>query len=112
MAPLFSDENMDLRVVTELRRLGCDVHTAFEAGRANQGIPDPDQLAYAMSLGRAMLTMNRRDFHRLHALVPAHAGVITCTYDHDRIALAQRIFKRIAAPASLAGRLVRVTKAG
>jgi len=103
---------MELPVVTELRRLGCDVLTALEAGRANRGIPDADQLAYAMSLGRAVLTFDRRDFRRLHALTPAHAGIITCTRDHDRIALAQRIFKRVSAQATLAGQLVRVTKAG
>lgn len=112
MSPLFSDENMDLPVITELRRLGCDVLTALEAGRANRGIPDPDQLAYATSLGRAVLTFDRRDFRRLHTLIPTHAGIITCTRDHDRIALAQRIFKRISAQSSLARQLVRVTKAG
>jgi predicted nuclease of predicted toxin-antitoxin system len=112
MSPLFSDENVDRRVVAELRRLGCDVLTAREAGRANRRIPDPDVLAHAATLGRAVLTMNRRDFHKLHILLPAHAGVVTCTDDRDCAALAQRIHNRISTLSSLAGQLVRVTKAG
>ena len=64
MPPLFSDENFDRNVVQELRRLGHDVLTAHEAGRANQQISDVDVLAYATILGRAVLTFDRRDYHR------------------------------------------------
>jgi hypothetical protein len=112
MSPLFSDENVERKVVVELRRLGCDVLTAHEAGRANRGIPDPDVLANATSLGRAVLTMNRRHFHQLHVLMPAHAGIITCTDDRDSAALGHRIYNRISAKPNLAGQLVRVTKRG
>ncbi|HWX42816.1 MAG TPA: DUF5615 family PIN-like protein [Blastocatellia bacterium] len=41
---LYADENFPLRVVLELRRLGHDVLTAFEDGRANQAVPDEDVL--------------------------------------------------------------------
>ena len=112
MCSLFSDKNFDHNVVLELRRLGHDVVTAHEAGRANQKIPDADVLAFATLLGRAVLTFDRRDYRRLHSQFPAHAGIITCTDDRDFVALAQRIHKRISSPASLAGQLVRVTKAG
>jgi hypothetical protein len=37
---LYADENFPLRVVEELRRLGHDVVTAFEDGRANQAVTD------------------------------------------------------------------------
>jgi len=37
---LYADENFPLRVVEELRRLGHDVLTAFEDGKANQSITD------------------------------------------------------------------------
>lgn len=37
---LYADENFPLRVVEELRRLGHDVLTSFEDGRANQSITD------------------------------------------------------------------------
>ena len=44
---LYADENFPLRVVEELRRLGHDVLTALEDGRANQSITDNDLLARA-----------------------------------------------------------------
>ena len=40
MARLYADEDFPLPVVEELRRLGHDVLTVQEAGRANQGIDD------------------------------------------------------------------------
>jgi hypothetical protein len=63
---LYADENFPLRVVEELRRLGHDVLTAFEDGRANQSILDSDLLARATAIDRALLTLNRIDFKRLH----------------------------------------------
>jgi hypothetical protein len=66
MARLHADENFDYRVVQELRRLGHDVLTAHEAGRANQGIGNGDVLTFAVSQKRAVLTFNRADFIRLH----------------------------------------------
>jgi len=42
---LYADENFPLRVVEELRRLGHDVLTALEDGKANQAITDADLLA-------------------------------------------------------------------
>lgn len=45
MALLYADENVPIRVVEELRRLGIDVLTAVEDGRANQSITDQDVLA-------------------------------------------------------------------
>jgi hypothetical protein len=35
---LYADENVPLRLVEELRRLGLDVLTALEDGRANQSL--------------------------------------------------------------------------
>jgi hypothetical protein len=42
VARLYSNENFPQPVVDELRRLGHDVVTRFEAGKANQGIADED----------------------------------------------------------------------
>src|SRR5437870_10528159 len=103
MALLFSDENVPFALVQTLCRLGHDVLTALQAGRANQGIPDPDQLAYALSLSRAVLTNNRRHFHRLHRQFPSHAGIITFTDDQDLMALAQRVHDAITATSTLGG---------
>ena len=66
-------------MVDELRRMGHDVLTALEAGQANRGIPDPDVLAFAIGVGRAVLTLNRRHFARLHRQVNFHCGIVVCT---------------------------------
>lgn len=110
MAALFTDENMPRALVDALRARGHDVLTAHQAGRANQRIPDADQLAHATVLGRAMLTNNRRHFHSLHRTFPSHAGIITYTRDPDTNALAQRIHNAIAAAPTLSGVLIRIIR--
>ena len=105
---LYADENFPLRTVEELRRLGHDVLTALEDGRANQSIPDEDLLARATEIGRTLLTINRLDFKRLHRLMPDHAGIIICTEDPDRVGQAQRVAASIAEAGELRGRLLRV----
>ena len=47
VARFYSDENIPLPVVTELRRLGHDVMTALDAGNANTSVPDPEVLGFA-----------------------------------------------------------------
>ena len=83
MASFYADENFHLEVVAALRRLGHDVMTALEAGRANQAIADETVLEHATTIGRAVLTHNRWDFVRLHGLRPRHAGIVVCTQDPD-----------------------------
>ena len=77
MAQLYSNENFPLRAVKALRRLGHDVLTSMETGKANLRIPDDAALAYATSLGRAVITYNRRDFMELHRQSPDHAGMMS-----------------------------------
>jgi len=60
----YADENFPLDVSIELRRLGNDVLTAFEDGRANRGIEDEKVLRRATKLNRAVLTINRVDFKK------------------------------------------------
>jgi len=105
---LYADENVPLRLVEELRRLGLDVLTALEDGRANQSVTDQAILARATELGRAILTLNRRDFKRLHLQVADHAGIIICTEDPDRLGQAQRIVESIANIEELRGQLIRI----
>jgi predicted nuclease of predicted toxin-antitoxin system len=40
--------------------------TVQEAGNDNLGIPDEDVLAFAIRDNRAVVTLNRQDFIRLH----------------------------------------------
>jgi predicted nuclease of predicted toxin-antitoxin system len=105
---LYADENFPLRVIEELRRLGHDVVTAFEDGRANQSITDRELLERAKEIGRTILTLNRLDFKRLHLQLPDHAGIIICTEDPDRVGQAQRVSESIAAVGKLSGQLIRV----
>ena len=105
---LYADENFPLRVVEELRRLGHDVITAFEDGRANQSLTDKALLERATEIHCAVLTLNRLDFKRLHLQLPGHAGIIICTEDPDRVGQAQRISESIAALEELAGQLIRI----
>ena len=86
---LYADEDFAFPVVEELRRLGHDVLTAQADGRRSS--PDPDILARAHALGRAVLTFNRRDFERLHRQGADHSGMLSATHDNDFTALAGRI---------------------
>jgi predicted nuclease of predicted toxin-antitoxin system len=108
MAQLYSNENFPIPVVRELRNLGHDVVTIQERGRANEATSDPDVLALARSEGRAILTLNRKDFYRLHEQQPNHAGIIICKVDQDFVRQAQAIHEAIQASGDLAGRVVRV----
>ncbi len=89
MARLYADENFPLPVVNELRQLEHDIWTMSEAGQAGRAMLDEEVLAFALQEGRALLTMNRRHFIRLHEEQPNHAGIIVCSFDPDFKGLAQ-----------------------
>jgi len=88
MAAFSLDENVPPELSDAIRALGHDVLTVQADGRASPGIGDPDVLARAIELGRAVITNDRRDYHRLHRTHPDHTGIITYTNDPDRAALA------------------------
>ncbi len=106
MGRLYSNENFPQPVVLRLRELGHDVLTSFDAGNANQGILDPEVLAFAITQGRCLLTLNRKDFMRLHRENPAHSGIVVCREDTDFIRQADRI--HAALPTDPTGQLTRV----
>ncbi len=111
MARLYADEQFPRVVVELLRALGHDVLTVQEASNANLGIPDEDVLAFAVTKERAVLTLNRIDFIRLHASQPNHAGIIVCKDDQqDRQRMATRISEAISNVETLTGMLVRVNR--
>ncbi len=110
MAQIYADENVPLPTVDELRRLGHDIVTMAEMGRANQAIADDQVLALATAAERALLTLNRRHFIRLHTEQPDHAGIIVCTFDADFVALAQRIHTALTAQQNIHGELLRVNR--
>jgi len=108
MSLFYADENFDDGVVVRLRALGHDVVTVQEAGE--QGRDDPRVLERATSEGRCVLTFDRSDFKRLHQNDPIHAGIISCTRDDDRDALAIRIDRATSTAGNLAGQHIRVNK--
>jgi len=110
MARLYANENFPFPVVEALRRLGHDVLTIQETGRANQELPDPEVLAFATTEQRAVLTLNRKDFIRLHHASAAHAGILVCTFDPAFEAQAQRIHAALLEHTALAGQLIRVNR--
>ena len=110
MARLYSNENFPLPVVLLLRQLGHDVRTVREAGRADRKIPDDEVLRFATSEERAVLTIDRKHFLRLHRAAPDHAGIVICTLDMDFKAQAGRIHAAIESAGELKGQLVRVNR--
>jgi Domain of unknown function (DUF5615) len=111
MARLYADEDFPLPAVEELRRLGHDVLTVQEAGRAGKGIDDATVLGDAAADQRAVLTHNHPDFRRLHRQGQAHGGIISCTQDpQDHHGLARRIHNAIASASNLANQFIRVVR--
>ena len=110
MAALLADENFPQPVVHALRTLGHNVLTLHDCGQSGQALPDPEVLALATTQQRALLTLNRRDFIRLHLQDPTHAGIIVCTFDADFTAQAQRIAAMITTQPQLVGQLLRVNQ--
>jgi len=110
VARIYANENFPFPVVEDLRRLGHDVVTTHESGRAEQRLSDNEMLAFAIGEKRILLTHNRRHFVRLHNEQPAHYGIIVCTVDPDATALAQRIHAAIQASRTLDGQLVRINR--
>jgi predicted nuclease of predicted toxin-antitoxin system len=86
------------------------VLTIQETGKADQAMPDAEVLKFATKETRAVLTLNRRHFIRLHRENPQHAGIIVCTVDSDFAGQAARIHQTIGEHASLAGKLIRVNR--
>jgi len=110
MARLYANENFPFPVVAALRHLGHDVLTVWDAGKAGQAVSDEEVLAFARVEHRAVVTLNRRHFVRLHAASPDHAGIIACTFDPDFPAQTERIHRVIESEGPLAGRLIRVNR--
>lgn len=110
MARLYANENFPLPVVEELRRLGHDVLTVLETGKAGMAWPDEQVLDFARGDGRVLVTLNRRHFLRLHRARPDHAGIVLCTVDLDFVGQARRIHEALAAQGNAAGQAIKVNR--
>lgn len=108
MARFYADEQFPRSVVELLRELGHDVLTVQEAEK--RAGTDPEVLAFATAENRAVITLNRKDFFRLHRLDSEHGGIIACSDDRDRERLAMNIHNAVQSLDSLAGKEIRVYK--
>jgi uncharacterized protein with PIN domain len=93
---VLTDEMITPRLADRLRLLGYDAASCHSLGRANRGISDDDQLAFATAEGRAIYTFNAADFRRLHARWLAvgreHAGIILSDdLNHDLPEMLRRL---------------------
>ena len=112
MARLYTNENFPIPVAEELRRLGHDVLTIQDTGKAGQAVSDESVLAFASAERRAIVTLNRKHFKRLHFSHPDHAGIVLCTYDPDFPGQASRIDAALKRQTSLNGQILRVNRPG
>ena len=90
-------------MVEELRRLGRDVTTVQESGRAGQSWPDVEVPVYATAENRAVVTLNRKHFLRLHRTGVPHAGIVLCTADVDFPGQARRIHASLQTAGEICG---------
>jgi hypothetical protein len=112
MVRLLADENFPLPVTEALKRIGYDVLTLTDLDLAGQALSDHAVLQLASKNARALLTINRKHFVRLHRMSTDHAGIVTCTVDLDFEGQAGRIHAAISTRTSLNGELLRVNRAG
>jgi predicted nuclease of predicted toxin-antitoxin system len=111
MLKFYSNENFPIEMVNLLRGRGYDVLTSYEAGQANQKIPDDEVLMYATNAGRTVITENRQDFMNLYFTTSNHAGIVICKADRDyagKVQVLHDFFTQDKQP--MDNRLLRVMK--
>jgi len=110
MSLLYANENFPLPAVLELRRLGHDVLTTQDTGMAGRAMSDEDVLDFAWRGGRAIVTLNRKHFIRLHNQGSSHAGIIVCSYHPDFLLLSKKIHEVIQINTVLSAKLIRINR--
>lgn len=110
MTRLLADENFPFPAVDALRRFGYDVLTLSDLRVAGQSLTDQAVLKLASDNARAVVTLNRRDFVRLHRASADHAGIVACSFDLNFVRQAECIRALIGERSSLAGQLLRVNR--
>jgi len=111
VARFYSNENIALPVIIELRRLGHDVLTSLEAGNANAAIPDLEVLRFAVLQSRILLSHNRRHFlHLHHRGVVDHKGMVLLTIDPDFVRQAIRIHQAVVNTPEMRNQVIRVNR--
>lgn len=107
MSRLYADEHIPALVVHKLRLLGHDVLTVKQTNQNKYGdsVPDEQVLAFATLDNRAVLTLNRSDFQKLHQQFPGHRGILAAKRIDNWRALAKLIDAAIKAVIRERGKL-------
>ena len=106
----YSNENFALDMVEMLTALAHSVITSYEAGQANQSIPDDKVLEYATQNNLVIITFNRDDFIELHKSGIQHSGIIVCKTDRDYRSQVNCLDNYLQTQSSLVNRLIRIKK--
>ena len=109
---LLADENSPFPVIEALRSFGYDVLTLSDLGKAGQALTDRAVLKLASDDSRAVLTLNRKHFIRLHQSSSDHFGIIVCSFDLDFDGQARRIQAFLGVQSLLVGQLLRINRPG
>ena len=107
---LFADENFPFPTVIHLREKGYNILTLQDIRQDGIGLSDEKILQIARHHQRAILTINRKDFIRLHKDNSSHYGIIVCKLDIDFSRLAKNIDMEIKDMSSLVGVLVKINR--
>lgn len=106
---LYINENFPQRAVHALRILGYDVLTLKEDGKAEKRYPDEAVLRDAATLGRVVVTHDRKDFRRLHKEGKVrHRGIVLCTQNPDPKRLAAKIHAALSNMETMDNKMVNV----
>jgi uncharacterized protein DUF5615 len=81
----------------------------YARDQAGQSVSDERVLPFACLEKRAVLTLNRRHFIRLHGVDAGHTGIV-CTFDPDFSGQAGRIHEIVSALAQLDVQLIRINR--
>lgn len=108
---LLADAMMPSQTVHKLRRLGYDVLTVQQyqgTSEPEHGLSDETVLEVATTLRRAVVTLNGKDYRRLHYNSRGHQGIIICDETSDLQLRAKEIDDLIKSESPLVGRLLYI----
>jgi tetraacyldisaccharide-1-P 4'-kinase len=110
MISLYANENFPMPVVLALRKLGIEVTTTSDVGKSDQAISDDDVLNFAIEHEMAVITLNRKDFIKLHRQNSNHFGIMVCTFNPNFEEQAEQIYEVIMRTDTLKNVLLRINR--
>ena len=108
---IFVDAMVPTQIVHKLRRLGYDAETVQQYQGTSEpaaGLSDEIVLQVASLRRRVLLTLNDKDFRKLHWSTRGHHGIIICNETQDYLKRAKEIDDAIKSNAPLARKLIDI----